>query len=269
MSTRKNGLFIIENKVIGQKEVQELADLIWKEYQPRHLTAKNNIFKSYVKCFERVSYENDGINIFNADSEIYKERIKTIEITAQCDKLLYIKLRLNHGQVKVDDKYISDSDIEIGGDDFVKIHDIHARVLQYIKSIPEQHNYFVKNDKVFSWIILFLGTIAFGFAIDFVSDKSNDFTPYWRSALSDIGNFIGYVFLAVIIGGFIAYSIYDSFVKKSRDLWPTVELRIGPEHFRTEVKYKNYLIQFWILFMLPLIIAVVYDLFKTIIYSLK
>lgn len=140
MSTRKNGLFIIENKIIGQKEVQELADLIWKEYQPRHLTAKNNIFKAYVKCFERVTYEDDGINIFNDDSEIYKERIKAIEITAQCDKLLYIKLRINHGQVKVDEKYISDSDIEIGGDNLEKIHDIHARVSQYIKSIPEQHN---------------------------------------------------------------------------------------------------------------------------------
>ncbi len=266
MSTRKNGLFIIENKIIGQAEIQKIADLIWKEYQPRHIRAINNSFRAYVKCFEKVSYEDDGIKIFNDDSEIYRERIKTIEITAQCDKSLYVKLRLNHGQVKIEENYISDSDIEIGGDNFEKIHDIHARISQYIKSIPEQHNLFVKTYGIISKLFFLLGALTFGFIIDLFNNNSKNYTPYWRTAISDIGSFIGYGFLASLFGGLLVFSLYDMFVKKSRDFWPIVELQIGPEHFRPEVKQRKYVIEFIVCFVVPLGGALFYDIMKIVFY---
>lgn len=269
MSTRKNGLFIIENKIISKKEIQELAEFIWKEYQPRHILAKNNTFKSYVKCFEKVSYEDDGIKIFNDDSEIYKERIKTIEITAQCDKSLYIKLRLNHGQVKIDENYVSDSDMEIGGDNFEKIHDIHTRISQFIKSIPEQNNFFIKTYWIFSKLSFLLGVLTFGFVIDFLNRDAKDTTPYWRMAITDIGNFIGYGFLASLLGGLVVFSLYDMYIKKSRDYWPITELQIGPEHFRPEIRQRKFVLNFIVYFIIPFVVTLIYDIVKIFFYLLN
>lgn len=266
---RKNGLFSIENKIIGQKEIQTLADLIWKEYQQRNILARTSSFKSYVKCFEKVTYEDDGIKIFSNDSDIYKERIKSIEIIAKCDESLNIKLRLNHGQIKNDGIYVSDSDIEIGGDNFEKIHDIQARITKEIKSLPEQNIFFIKNHRRISKLVFIIGVLSFGFIIDLLYNDTKNRTPYWRRALVDIESFVGLSALATLFGGLILYSLYDNIIEKFRDYWPIVELDLGPEHFRPEVKRRKYLTLFITLILTPILVTFIYDLFKIFLYLLR
>lgn len=263
MSTRKNALYKIENKIFEQKELQDFAALIWKEYQPRHIGAREKKFNVYVKCYDDVSYQDDTTKIFNSDSEIYKERIQSIEILAQCDNSLYIKLRINHGQLKVEENFYTTSDLEIGGDNFEKIHDIQARFLRQIKSIKEQHNILIEKDKYLLPAVFVLCMFTFGFIIDFFITRTP--TPYWRNALNDWTNFIGYTLLAVM-AGWAGATAYRTLVHKSVDYWPMVEIRIGPEHLRPEVRQREYIMKFAGLVILPLALAVIYDLFKLIVY---
>lgn len=270
MSLRKNALILIENKVINKECLQNLADFIYQEYQKVILSPDlDHYFKVYIKCFERVSYDDTSVEVFKTNSEIYKERIKSIEIEAKAGDKLYIKLRLNHGHIIVDEKYFSDSDIEIGGSDITKIHDIQARINQELKAIPERKNFFTQNFVWFAIIVFLLSMFTFGFLIDSLNSNTKNYTPYWRDAITDIPSFVGYTILAGLFGGLIGYAGFEKFANRSRDVWPVVELSLGPDHFRPELKQRRYWGQFILLVIIPLLVAIAYDLAKIIIYNSK
>ncbi len=269
MSLRKNSLSTIEYKTIDKEHIQNLAQFIYSEYQKRLATTSAPFFRSHVKCFEKVSYEDDGIEVFNDGSGIYKERIKSIVIETRLDEALYIKLRLNHGQVKTDDIYFSDSDIEIGGAEIDQVHDIITRMNEEIRSIPEQENLLIKNYNFFSSASFTISIVSFGYLVDLSNESKKHYTPFWRDALTDWGSLIGSLFVATLFGGLIGYLVYDKFAEKSREIWPMIDLKLGPDHLRPEVKKRRFLSAFAVLFVIPLGVAILYDLFKIVVYNFK
>lgn len=268
MGIKKHGLYSIDNKIIQKNHIQQIAKLIWLEYDNLQSSSISKEFKVHIKCFDRFSYTADTLEIFNDDSEIYKERLKSIEIVSSCDDKLFIKLRLNHGQMLVDDKYLSDSDIEIGGSDIAKIHDLQVRILQEVQSIPPQDNVIENSSRFIAPSVFIIAALSFGFAVDIYNRGAKNTTPYWREAFNDFGNLFAYSLLPAICGA-VFLSIYNSYSERSLEIWPNVELHIGPEHLRPEVKKRKKIILFFTIVILPLLTAFIYDMIKAFAYALK
>ncbi len=264
MSIRKNGLIIIEDKIFSKADIQNLSKIIWDSYTDAKTNCASPQFNVYVKCFDTVSYDSDTTDIFNDGSQIYNENIKSIEIMASCEKALNVRVRLQHGYESIKEELINISEIEIGSDKIAKIHDMQGKLNDYLKGLEAQDNVIYKTRKIVQGVLFIVATLSFGFLIDKFNSHSLNYTKFWVDAIADTTSFIGAILLAGVFGGLLAVGLYDNFfIKKSKHLWPTVELQIGRRNY--EKQRKTFFIGIIMLVIIPLILAIMYDIMKAFI----
>jgi hypothetical protein len=264
MSIKKNSLIRIENKVFSKEDIQNIAKIAWEEYSLVKDGCLLPNFSSYVKCYDTVSYNSNEIDIFEDSSPIYNEEIKVIEISAVCQDLLGIRIRLQHGYEKGDkDKIINISEIEISSSNISKLRDIEGNFRDFLKGVQPQDNIIYKTRKFVSWCIFIACTISLGFLLD-KSNTDQETLTFWEKAFTSISSFIGSLIVAGLFGGIIPVVLYSAFfVDKSLHLWPTVEFQIN--NHSPHLARKKLYVSIIGLVIIPILLAIAYDVFKFII----
>ena len=258
MAVRENRLFIIERKIISLKNIRELASVIWGEYEQAKEGDSTAYILFSVKCFDNSSFEGEDISIFEEDSLITKRRVKSVTIEFRASKSKFIKLRLIHGYTTTDEKKeVSDSDMEIGGDDIMWVGGISDKLNNIVQALPNQEAFILNHQGKLMLGAIAVGIYGFGLGMDIIDAGKSP--AYWSGSTGDI---VGKSFAALVFGGLIGFFIIQgAFLNRINEIWPITELQVGPEHMLLEKKKRAFLWQLWTLIVLPIVIAVMLSFF--------
>lgn len=267
MSIRENRLLPINNKVFSRNHIYALAEEVSQEYEKVRKSQPTAWLLFSVKCFDHSSFESEDLELFKSESIITRKRVKSIIIEFRCDKEKYVKIRLNHGYIKVDDEKITDSDLEVGGEDPIWVGGILDKLTNIIYSVPDQFSFGARNSTLILWLLFFLGTYLWGALADVFEPAKDGYDPYWSIVLNDIETSGGLIITALLFGGVPFWLISMFFLGDIKDTWPPTELQIGPEHFAFEKKRRIFMGRVWTLVLLPIIVSIISSIFYAKIFG--
>lgn len=262
MPIRENRIINIENRIFTLENIRELAEILYKEYKEEEGgLVQSKMLDFSVKCFEPASFESSDLSIFASDSIINKKRVESVKLFLDIgNKKKRIHIRLNHGWHPDSESRQSDSDFEVSGDDPFWVSGVAEKINTVINSFEVQETFLLKNKKVIRRMLTLAGMISSVFVLDYYADKEIKLEGgYWVYGFQSLENFIGLLMSTFIMGAIpmlIASSVLFSYSYK---LWPTIELRIGPEHSYIEKKRRKITYFFITAFILPIILALVME----------
>ncbi|MES2725468.1 MAG: hypothetical protein V4643_00105 [Bacteroidota bacterium] len=258
MSIRENRLFAIEDKVLSIQHIRELADIILQEYLISDNKNASSWIKFYVKCYDYSSFESGDISIFDDSSIINKKRVKSIVIEYKEGEEKHVKVHLNHGYIQEEKEYINDSDIEIGGNNPFWVSGIYEKINTTLLSFPEQDTTLIEYKSKINWLAFIIGTYFGGALMDFVDRNNKDFIPFWYQAThKGLGNFFVSLLAGSLFGGIIVWLFTYVFLQKTYEIWPTVELQIGPDHLLVEKKRRFFYAKLLSIVLIPLLLSII------------
>lgn len=254
-------------KIIRLNNLRTLADFIYNLKLESELLEGNFCDVSYRAYTEKGSiFEDSSPKIFSEDSPTSHHRISKIHI-AYYEKLQNksIHISLMHGSIK------GLSQIEVSGNDSTWVHGKVSKISNLIDSFPPQ-SVFLKKWQSIIEIVLFTGIGALFFNLVGIISNSEIWQAKTKPEgfLFDIFKII-YNFLPMRY--ILKYSFYYFFgavlgsevFRKLHELWPSIELQIGPEHTYIEKKRRNFIVVVFFAGVLPLLVNVIYDILKIII----
>lgn len=252
----------IKNKIISFEDVLKLSTLAYDEFLKGKNTDQDcySEFSVFAVCSDNSSFESQDISLFQANSPLRNKRVTRIAISASGIKPARWRLEIEIRQRKWADNYVL-----IRSHDGIWVNGFLSKFNDLISSFTPQ-NTFVANHEVLLRVLasLGLGCIIGPVIIEFTKFIANPDPNYIPSKFDLMARkfpIVGYSVINLmcsVIGIAPAFLLID----KLKDLWPSVELAIGPEHTQIEKKRRNWIIGFFLLVVLPLILNFVYDLFK-------
>lgn len=242
----------IKKLVLSLKNVRELASIICDEYEKEKATGNVSASVRFaVNCTDNYFYESEDIAILDDDSDINRQKTESIRINFQSGKERAITLQLKHGNGE------SDNFIDVAGDDNMWVNGINGRFNDQLKSFRPQQPFLIQFQTRLRWFCFILSTLAFGFVADLINRNTENYTRFWTQAFNnpwDDG--IAYLIAAIFLGGGIGIGILNSILQKATELWPSIELQIGPEHLQTEKQKRTTYYSLFTLFIFPIILFV-------------
>jgi hypothetical protein len=245
----------ISNVVLSLKDARDLASVIWEEHE------KDPLFSSVrfvVNCSGNYLYESEDIVILDDDSVITRRKVDKIQINYQSGKEKAITLELKHGN---DDE---DNFIDVSGNDNMWVNGINGKFDERMKLFKPQQPLLLKHQARIRWFSFIAFSISFGFVVDMLSQGEENYTRYWIYAYNDPWGYgIGYLFVAMIMGALFGLPSIQYFIEKAENLWPSVELQIGPEHLQVEKQKRSTGLLWFSVFILPVILFVLSLIFSS------
>ncbi|MHB1116847.1 hypothetical protein [Sideroxydans sp.] len=190
-------------------------------------------------CDGKTSYQSENSIIFEEDSILSKKRVTHIMIKAKNRQSL-IEIELSHGEN-------NKSRVLVQGIDSTWVNGTLRKVEESIESFKPQCIIIKK----YKWLALPVIALGIGILFTFLIGQ----LPIKQS---DNASLIYKYFLSFIIGLAPASILYE----KLSNLWPSIELQIGPEHTFIEKNRRNYFALVIILGVVPLLTSLTYDVIK-------
>lgn len=255
--------FSFGSKILKLEDVYEIAQILNTEYSEAKSEESYCTINFTVICENGTSYESSDINIFSPKSIINSKKPSTIQLwfsNYDSDKRIRISFRKEY-----DSKY-SENSVFVEGYDSNWVNGVLGRILERIESIEPQN----PNKKLYLNLIYFASAVLIGRIFTFIVlllpfDKPDESKMIATTLL--IRNFVHtnaftYNFTLYLLGFcfgiFPAFFIRDYFGK----LWPYLEFQIGPIHELDESRKRAKLRNLITLIIIPLILAILYDVLK-------
>ena len=253
--------YTISGVVITLENFRELSNIIYKEYERDSKNKKHTSIKFISKSSDNTRYESSEKDIFLEGGFLDLKRIIAIEMyynNYEDDKSISIDIEQSTRK-----KFIG-NEVSVSGHNEVWVNG----VIKSIESCSSNWKKQVYWPYKFKWplIILFaigigllyLNFLEFMFRYVIVLQKVVP-KPEWVISFRPVLMFIYY-----LAGFAFAYMPASYIVSKICELYPKVELDIGPEHLNKEkIKRKKlYIIVF--VGLVPLIIAIIIELIKSL-----
>lgn len=262
MTIRENRLHTIDNKIFTLENVHEIASIFYNEHEKERGISSENLWLNFsAKCVDNSSFESQHLLLFEAGSSLSKKKVESIlmEFRKGTEKL--IKLKIAHGYITSNDKNVSGSEFEVGGEDNFWVSGIENKILETIESFDYQNNKIANNSKKISWVAFLFGTYLFGMAIDLINIYEREYTPYWQMAIyEDAETTFAFFVCAFFFGGLFFWVFVSNLIEKSFDIWPPTEIQIGPPHKQMERKKRQYYRFLFLSIILPIILSIVANL---------
>lgn len=262
MPYKQNIYLPIQNKIFRLEHIKELAELLFEELQ----AAGQGQMEISVKCFDNTSFMSEDLSLLDAKSPILKKRIRSFEFAIHLSSDTWAKIGIFHGANydSVEQEYSNSSFIEISGSDKAWINSFNAKIQEWYEGVPIQNNLLEKRSKLLKWLAFGTGTILFGIIVDWFNVKTINYIPYWEVILKT-SSAIVYLILAFLFGGFFLFMIVKSQIDSSPNIWPIVEIQVGPDHLMKEKQKRSELYKAWTLVWLPLILSIISTLIMSLI----
>jgi len=255
--------FSFGNKILKLKDVFEIAQILSTDHLKAESDKSHCRINFTVMCENGTSYESSDINIFSPESIINSKKPSTIQLWLSdydSDKRIRISFRREY-----DNKY-SENSVFVEGYDSNWVNGVLGRILERIESIEPQN----PNKKLYLNLICFASAVLIGRIFTFIVlllpfDKVDESKVSATNLL--IRHFIhtnAFTYnLTLYLLGFFA-GIFPAFYVRNYfgKLWPYLEFQIGPIHELDESKKRAGLTNLITLVIIPLILAILYDLLK-------
>lgn len=254
----------IENKIITTEDIQNLAKVIWEEYEKAKSPDKYASVSFTIKCSDKSCFESSDPSIFETDSVLRTKRVDSVSICCHCYNDSYINVELCNGNI------YWGNDITVKGTDSNWVNGISKR-LEDISSSFTPQNTFVKDHSIFLNILF-----AFGYGTIYMSilnvllsgveSLPENRIPEWAKILRNLFETVPFLreifeyLLGFTVGIFPAVLTTD----KLKKLWPSVEIQNGPEHMMIEKRRRKWLAIVFTTCILPLALSLIYDIIKAL-----
>lgn len=257
---KESKVFRIKNKIIRLDGIHKIANLIYEE--------SKNIGSGYMrfsaKCTDGSSFESKNPDIFSPDSKLNFKRVGGLQAWFDCsEKNLNIHINIYQSY------HYENSDISVTGTDSTWVNGVLRNLEEIVDGFPDQNQFINNNYHLISNVFAIGIGVLYMWVIDFIPSIPVSKKPEWAIILgqsfenSPIYYYLFRYFLGYIVGLIPGYFLSG----KLKELWPSIEIQIGPEHKLIEKKRRN-----WIAFTLttcviPLVISLIFYAMKLFIFS--
>ena len=255
--------FSFSRKVVTIDDIRRLAAFIEQIPKDRRISADSSrIETTYsVTCFDGTEFESKAASIFDDESPIITKRVRSLNMTAyEFPPGVRVHLELTHGH----QWFSTDSYLAIQGKDAVWVKGVLGQLRDIVDSFAPQ-NSLVKRHKLLITSIFALGIGMIYWWIVSATHAEPSQEPPSRLAKAlvslPLARFWLKYLLEYAMGFFPAFILVD----KLSQLWPDIEIQIGPEHELREKGIRKWISGTVVLLIIPILVAFVYDFLKSVV----
>lgn len=257
----ENRQIVVKNKVLTLANVRAVARVVVNELESlSEDECKKVDFAFSVRCDDGSSFQSESIEIFAEDSVITRRRVTHINIRySYYPTKALVEVALRHGDM--------DATITVSGRNRMWVAGTLDNLASLFESFSPQVNPYLKHPVAIEFgVAMGIGSIIFfllGF-LPFDPPKEEDARKFvWLTDALTQFPMLRYVIKYAAI--WFMGMPWTSFVNvRFKRLWPSIELQIGPEHLMIEKLRRKLLAAVFVLGVVPLLIAVLYDILKAV-----
>jgi hypothetical protein len=253
---RESQYSTIENKIVTLEGVSRLAHLVDEEFKRSRKNEHHSRISFSAVCADDSSFETEDAALFDSGSILGDKKVSSVSILYHdFDNDSDISIRFYHGSY-------SGSSFKISGRDSNWVSGIAKRLADIIGGFSPQ-NTFVKRHHLSTTLLFSLGIGAIIMnLIALIPVEPSPNPPQWAVSLRAAYEAVPLlrVLIKYFIGTVIGIFWADGITERLIELWPSIELQIGPEHTFLERKRRNFLITVGLVIVLPLLVSVFKDI---------
>lgn len=262
MPVTEHRFITIDNKIITLADVRKLANELYSHYKKRG-KGKVKKFDIDVYCAEKVVFHSADPEIFSDDSPIASKRVFSIEMMLAIEPNEVIKIILKH-----DPSRNFDNQISVLGNDTNWVNGTLKRLEEIVDTFAPQNTTVRKYSGTIAIILaLTIGLFVInliGWAIALLSPSPPEIVlsqqtlalvSYFKIPVTIILFLLKYS-LAAYAGSAPATSV----IRWVKNLFPTVELQLGPEYKLNEKRKREMIFNIMsVTGIVSLLIQLIYD----------
>ncbi len=250
----------IEQKIVRIDDLYHLSAVIKAEHSTSVKQEQHSSASFMAGCADNSSFESEDIDIFAPESFLAKKRVLSVSMTFhRYSDNSYINVELNHGN------YGSNS-ITVRGTDSTWVNGIAGKLSDITESFDPQGSFVRKHPLLLNGILALGYGSVFTWIVTAIPSSPPQEIPEWARLLRELFEKapILRVLFRYLIG--VPVGIFPAFLTtwKLSELWPSVEIQIGPEHLFVEKRRRKRLGLVFAGGVLPLLLSVIYDIIKGI-----
>lgn len=256
----------IKDRIISRDDLLKLAEVVYSEYK-KSKKGEHKSIKFVASCEDGSSFESEDPSLFK-ESPLTSKRITRVRM----DYYNYVSGRRLSIEISHEDNdFLSsyDNRVNLEGEDSKWVNGTLKSIEEIIEGFKPQSTIVKKN----RWLLTILLGIGIGALAVYliIAPLANSLSS--STSQSDTTNYDAlikfvqaYPFTLYVIK-YLFFEFFGFFpalflVDKLCSLWPTVEIQVGPSHKLIEKRRRGWLGSAIVIGVIPLIIQLLYDLFK-------
>ena len=255
----ENRQIFIRNKVLTLANVRAVAKAVAVQLESIPPQDRNKAELTFVaRCDDGSSFQSEDIDIFAEDSVIAQKRVTHVTVTySYYPTKARVEVALRHGDM--------DATITVSGRSRIWVAGTLATLAGLFASFSPQGNPYLKHSGAIEFALAMgIGSILYYLVglIPFEPPREEDARKvvWLTSALREFP--VLYYVIKYSLTWFFGMPWTSLVTNRFKQLWPAIELQIGPEHLLTEKLRRKLLTTACVLGVVPLSLAVVYDISK-------
>lgn len=240
----------VANKIIKINDAKKIAKLFLLKCEELKKKKKSVMLKYSVDCSDDTAYESDNPTIFDQDI-ISSKKIMSLEFALfGYGSNSRATLELEHG------RDWSQQFIKLESDDGVWVNDFSSKFMDILNGITDQSNLVKKYHNLmrlggvffFSWLFYYMFSL-------FIKLSLNG-EPY-SAVFNSAGTTLTVVFMLLVP----AIGCTEMILSRMSDLWPDIEIQIGPEFRQIERVRRTQFFAIVSILVVPILIEAIKLLF--------
>jgi hypothetical protein len=255
----ENRQIVIQNKILTLSNVRAVAKAVAVQLESIPLEDRSKADLTFVaRCDDGSSFQSEDIDIFAEDSVIAQKRVTHVTVTySHYPTKARVEVALRHGD--------ADATITVSGRSRIWVAGTLDTLAGLFESFAPQGNPYLKHSGVINFILAMgIGSIAYLLVtlLPTAPPKEEDAQKFvwFASTLSEFPA-LHYV-VKYSLTWFAGWPWTSIVTNRFKQLWPSIELQIGPEHLLTEKLRRKLLATAFVLGVVPLSLSVLYDILK-------
>lgn len=255
----ENRQIVIRNKVLTLANVRAVAKAVAVQLESIPQEDRNKADLTFVaRCDDGSSFQSEDIDIFAEDSVIAQKRVTHVTVTySYYPTKARVEVALRHGDM--------DATITVSGRSRIWVAGTLETLAGLFESFPPQGNPYLKHSGAIKFALTMgIGSIFFYLFSFIPSDPPNEKDArmvVWLTSTVREYPVLRYV-IKYALSWFVGMPWTSLVTNRFKQLWPSIELQIGPEHLLTEKLRRKLLATVCVLGVVPLSLSVVYDILK-------
>lgn len=258
----------IKNKIFVKNNILNIGNIFFQEHEKAKKEGNRSTIIFRLNCVDNTSYESESLSLFEDGNILDIKKASSIEM-----HFMNYELNSSLDFSIVNGGGYSDF-IFVSGEDQNWVNGLFTRLKETIDSVKPQDNWFLRHKTLLRHLAaLGIGTIVYlmlYFMFILISSTDHPITTENSFLIAILlffnkHTFIQYLYNRIIGPWFVGYFWAPFLLDWLFELWPSIEFDFGPEHLKYEKMRRNRLYLFFIAVILPIIIAVSYDLAKLIV----
>lgn len=263
---KERRLIKIENKIFEKKDIINLANKFYSEYNKSQKRKQRSSVNYTISCDDNTTYESEALDLFEDGNIIDLKRAISIEMSFyHYDLDRRMNISLVHGMGFRDNVIIQGCDKNWVSSVFTELDEI-------IKSVKPQKNLLLEH-KTFLLNLLSLGIgVSIYSVLHFLTNRYTEPIKNPSENMKAIAAFLNsnsvfrllFNWLLLWLMGIILATSIRAWLLNS---WPSIEFDFGPEHMKIEKQRRVRIAVVLSMAIIPTAIAIIYDSIKYFLFK--